>query len=117
MLRYLFVFMIFIHGLIHLMGFAKAFGYGNIDQISSGISHINGVFWLLAFLLFVLACILFLLKNDNWLWIAILGSIISQVLIFKLWNEAKFGTIANLLIVAVVIVVIAGKEMKFIFRD
>ena len=43
--------------------------------------------------------------------------VISQVLIFKLWNEAKFGTIANLLIVAVVIVVIAGKEMKFIFRD
>jgi len=117
MLRYLFVFVMLMHGLIHLMGFAKSLGYVEREQISGEISHLNGIFWLIAALLFVLASVLYLLKNDNWLWIGILGSIISQVLIFTLWNDAKFGTVANLLFVAVVIVVVVGKEINFIFRD
>jgi len=117
MIRYLFVSLMFIHGLIHLMGFIRAFGYGVANQISGEISRFNGMFWLAATLLFMLASILFLLKNESWLWVAILACIISQILIITLWKYAKFGTIANVIIVFAVLAGTAGKAVQIIFRD
>ena len=117
MIRYLFVSLMFIHGLIHLMGFIRAFGYGVANQISGEISRFNGMFWLAATLLFMLASILFLLKNESWLWVAIPACIISQVLIIMLWKDAKFGTIANMIIIFAVIAVTTGNAINFIFKD
>lgn len=37
MLRFIIVLIIMIHGLIHFMGFAKAFHYGNIIQLTKEI--------------------------------------------------------------------------------
>jgi hypothetical protein len=37
-----------LHGLIHLMGFAKAFGYAELPQLTQPISREWGVLWLLA---------------------------------------------------------------------
>ena len=117
MLRYLFVFVMFIHGLIHLMGFAKAFGYSGVNQITGEISRMSGIFWLIGTVLFVLAAFLFLVKNDSWFWVALLACATSQTLIFMLWKDAKFGTIANVIIVVAAIIIAAGKEMKYVFRD
>ncbi len=44
MIKYFFAAIILIHGLIHCMGFAKAFGYGNITQLSKDISKPSGLF-------------------------------------------------------------------------
>jgi hypothetical protein len=101
MSKYIFSFLLFIHGLIHFMGFAKAFEYGNITQLTKDISKSMGFFWLLTALLFIIATILFFLKNEYWVYLAIIASIFSQLLIFSVWKEAKFGTIANLIIVVV----------------
>ena len=38
MLRYIFLFVLFVHGLIHVMGFMKAYNYGNITQLTKAIS-------------------------------------------------------------------------------
>jgi hypothetical protein len=89
-----------IHGLIHLIGFAKAFGYGNITQLTKEITKPIGLLWLATTLLFVIATILFILKKDGWSILAIIAAIISQVLIISVWQDAKFGTIPNLIIVA-----------------
>jgi hypothetical protein len=101
MLRFFFTIIMFAHGLIHFMGFAKAFGYGNITQLTKDISKSMGSFWLLTTLLFMIATILILLKNESWIIIAMLTAMLSQLLIFTVWKEAKFGTIANLIIIVV----------------
>ncbi len=105
MLKYFFALIILLHGLIHFMGFAKAFGYGKITQLSKEISKPAGFLWFLAAILFVAATILFLLNKASWPFIAIVAVVISQLLIITVWKDAKFGTIANGLIL---IVAIAG---------
>jgi predicted nucleic acid-binding protein len=98
MARYVFILLIAIHGLIHFMGFAKAFNYGNITQLTKNISKQAGMFWMLTALLFIATAILFLIKKDVWPIAAILATIISQVLIIMVWKDAKFGTVANFII-------------------
>ena len=48
MMRWAVIGLLTVHGLIHLMGFAKAFGYADLPQLSQPISREWGVLWLLA---------------------------------------------------------------------
>jgi len=102
-MRILFLIIIVLHGLIHLLGFAKAFDFGAITQLSKEISKPLGVLWLTAFLLLLSSAILFFLKKEEWWIIGIIAVIISQILIFSTWNDAKFGTIANIIILVAII--------------
>ena len=101
MLKFLLAFIILVHGLIHFMGFAKAFGYGNIAQLGH-VSKTAGSFWLITAFLFIVVTILLLLKKDAWVITAVIAAIISQVLIITVWKDAKFGTIANIIIIIAV---------------
>ena len=96
MLRYIFFFLLLCHGLIHLMGFARAFGYSNLTRISSPISKKYGIVWLLVCLLLIISATGFLLKSAWWPVVAIIAIVISQVVIFASWQDSKFGTIPNL---------------------
>ncbi|MGE0636936.1 MAG: hypothetical protein AB7P01_10890 [Bacteroidia bacterium] len=107
-MRYVLGFIILIHGLIHFMGFAKAFGYGNITQISKNISKPVGAVWLLAALLFITAVILLFQKSDLWMWLALIAAVLSQALIITVWNDAKFGSIANFIILVVIVAAFCG---------
>lgn len=98
MLRYLFASVVFLHGAIHFMGFGKAFQYGTITQLTRSISKPSGILWLLAALLFISTSILFLLNKESWPAIAIVAAILSQLLIITVWKDARFGTIANVII-------------------
>lgn len=103
MLRFFAIF-IFLHGLIHLMGFGKAFTYFKISQLTQPVSRAAGAFWGIAALLFIVAAVLFFMKKDSWwIWAAV-AVVLSQILIFTSWQDAKFGTIANLLIAAGVVI-------------
>jgi len=93
-----------IHGLIHLMGFIKAFNLAPIEKLVKPISKPSGVFWLLSAILFVISAGLIFFKIDSWWIFAALGIPLSQILIFQGWSDAKFGTIANLIILIPVIV-------------
>ncbi len=104
MLKIIFCIIIIVHGLIHLMGFVKAFKLSPMEQLTQPISKPVGLLWLLAALLFLAAIFLFLLRHELWWIIAALAIIISQTLIIFLWRDAKFGTIANLIILLPVIV-------------
>ncbi len=101
MLKFIFIAIALIHGLIHFMGFAKAFGYGNITQLTREISKPAGVFWMLTAWLFIAVVALFLFKIENWWALGIVAAVVSQVLIFSVWQDAKFGTIANILVLVV----------------
>jgi hypothetical protein len=103
-MRYIFFVLIFLHGAIHLMGFAKAFNYATIENIHSVISKPTGLLWLLTCVIFLLAGIAFLAKADLWYWLTFVAVLISTILIISVWKDAKFGTIANIIILAVAII-------------
>ena len=103
MLRYLFILFVASHGLIHLMGFAKAFGYGDMKQLSIPISKPAGIIWMITTLLFSVTALLLLSNKSGWYIIAIPAVMLSQVLLIKSWKDAKFGTLANIIILTVAI--------------
>ena len=102
-MKYIFPVLLILHGAIHLMGFAKAFNYAAIENIHSTISKPVGLLWLLACALFVAAGIALLAKADWWHFIAFAAVLLSTVLIINIWNDAKFGTIVNIIILAAAI--------------
>ena len=111
-----FIILVSIHGLLHLMGFLKAFGFAEIPQLSQNFSKPEGLLWLAVALAFVVTGILFLLKNNLWFWIAIATVIVSQLLIIVNWQEAKFGTFANLIVLIVAIFAIVSWNFERNYR-
>lgn len=101
MLRVFFGLLMLFHGLIHLMGFIKAFQLAEIEQLTLPISKPAGMFWLVACFLLVIAGAVYF-SDKNWWWmVGALGVVISQVLIIIYWQDAKFGTIANIIILLI----------------
>lgn len=108
MLKLLFSFVIIIHGLIHLLGFFKAFEIGNITGLSYEISRSTGIIWLIGSLLFMITGLVYFLNHNSWLFLGLIAVILSQILIYTVWNDAKFGTIANLIILIVLFLSFRG---------
>lgn len=79
--------LLILHGLIHLMGFTKAFGYAEMVQLSSPISKCAGSVWLITALVFVIAAILCFTKIEYWWLLALPAVITSQVVTFMSWPE------------------------------
>lgn len=92
------IILLVIHGLIHLLGFTKAFNLAAVEQLTLPITKTSGVLWLLATLLFLAAALLFFPDKSFWWMPAVLAVGLSQYLIFGSWQDAKFGTIANVII-------------------
>lgn len=116
MLKYFFAFIILMHGLIHFMGFAKANGYGDMKQLTLPISKPFGSLWMLTAFLFIAATILFLLKKEYWFYLAVPAAILSQILIIMVWKDAKWGTIANLIIFVVAVLAFTTVKFEKVFR-
>jgi hypothetical protein len=104
MIKYIFAFTMLLHGLIHFMGFTKAFGFAHITQLTKYISKTTGTLWLTAAVLFVAATALFLLRKGSWPLVAFTAAILSQLLIFSNWKDARFGSIANLIVLVAAII-------------
>ncbi len=103
MIKYLFGSVLLLHGLIHFMGFAKAFHYSNITNLTKEIAKPTGVLWLITALLFVAATVLFFGKKESWPVVAMVAVLLSQILIIAVWKDAKFGTIANVVVLFVAV--------------
>lgn len=102
-MRIALIILIGIHGIIHLFGFLKAFGISEFNAISKPISKTYGIFWLITLLLFIITIILFLVYSNYWWLSGFLAVIISQILVFNYWSDAKFGTLANVIILLAII--------------
>lgn len=103
-MKSIFVILVVIHGLIHLLGFLKAFGLSEINELKLAISKPVGLIWLVSALV---VAVLFLF-NTEWVWVlATIAIIISQTLVFISWQDAKFGTIANSIILIITIFMFA----------
>ena len=99
-MKFVFSFILIIHGLIHLLGYAKAFYITNSSSQVLGVSKPIGSIWLVTFIMFIVATMQYL-TNKKWFYVAFVAVLVSQVLILLAWKEAKFGTIANIIILIV----------------
>ncbi len=104
--------LILIHGIIHLFGFLKGFGFAEFNAISQPISRANGLLWLLAFVLFVATILLNLIQSEFWWLCGLFAVIVSQTLIFTYWSDAKFGSLLNLIILLAVLTAYASFNFK-----
>jgi hypothetical protein len=116
-MRIIFALILTIHGLIHLMGFAKAFGYGKFTQLNADISQPMGVLWLATAALLIITTLLFLWRTDEWAIAAMVAVILSQSLIFTVWQDAKFGTVANVIILIVVVLSLGSRNFERQYRQ
>jgi hypothetical protein len=90
-----------LHAIIHCFGFLKAFNAVEFNAITQPITKGAGVLWLMACLLLLVTLLLDAIGVKYWWVIGIIAVLISQVLIFSVWQDAKFGTIPNLLILLI----------------
>lgn len=124
-MRVALILLIGVHGIIHLFVFLKTFEVVEFSAISQPISKDYGVFWLLTFLLFSITIILDLVRSNYWWSSGLLATVFSQIFIFNYWSDAKFGTIANVIILLATIIGYSNfnfehkikRERKFLFED
>jgi len=97
-MRSILIVFVLIHGLLHFMGFLKASGLVNFNELTQFISKPVGLVWLLVSILFIVTVALILLQREWWPYVGLMAVLLSQVLIIVFWKDAKFGTIANIII-------------------
>jgi hypothetical protein len=85
-----------VHGLIHLLGFAKAFGLADLPQLTPSISPGLGALWLLAAVLFLAAATALFVWPRGWWAIGACAIVVSMIVIVSSWTDARFGAVANL---------------------
>jgi hypothetical protein len=102
-MKILLIVVLLIHGVLHLMGFLKSFGFRDIPELTQPISKLSGLLWLVAFLLFLVSAIFLYTHQPLWPFFTISAILLSQVLIIMVWKDAKFGTLLNTLLILVAV--------------
>jgi hypothetical protein len=105
-MRAVFAALLVVHGLIHFMGFAKAFGFAELPQLRQRVSRPMGVLWLVAGLLILVGA--FLPWRAFWV-VGLLAVVASQAAIVSSWADAKFGTLINVVALAAVVYAFAAR--------
>jgi hypothetical protein len=111
MLRVLYL-LLPLHGLLHLIGFVYGFRLAPAGQftgktivaLSATLQRLASVLWLVAAVLFLAALTTLLLKKDWWWMIGVGAVVLSQALIVLYWHDARWGTLANVIIAAMLVV-------------
>ncbi len=98
MLRIALLVLLVVHGLIHLLGFAKAFGFAALPQLRQPIRPPMGLVWLAAALALLVAAALLAFDVRAWWIAATIGVVISQIAIASAWRDAKAGSLANVIL-------------------
>jgi hypothetical protein len=110
--RIIFSMALLVHGLIHLKGFLKAWGFPiaknfNVTALitlSVNESKTIGLLWLLCCIGLITSCIIFVLKKDWWWIVGAISLLLSQSLIILFWHDARYGTIINVMISLAVLI-------------
>jgi hypothetical protein len=101
-MRWVPIALIGVHGLIHLMGFAKGFGFAELPLLTQPISRAWGLGWLLASLLMATTSGMLAVGARNY-WIAgAFALLVSQAVIFSAWRAAWAGTAVNVVLLLIV---------------
>jgi hypothetical protein len=101
-MRWIVVVLLVMHGLIHSMGFAKAFGYAELPQLTLPVSREMGVVWLAAGLLVVVSAVTMVAAPRSFWIVGGVALVVSQAVILSAWSDAKAGTIVNVVLLLAV---------------
>jgi hypothetical protein len=102
-MRLAFAIMLVVHGLIHLLGFAKAFELAELPELTRPIAAPIGVVWLATALLFLLTAGALFVWPRWWWAIGAVAIAVSMAAIVPSWADAKFGALANLIVLVGVV--------------
>lgn len=102
-MRWIVVVLIAVHGLIHLMGFAKAYGYAELPQLSQSVSRVMGIVWLAAGIVVLASAVLMIAWPRVWWIVGAAAIVISQAVIVTAWSDAWAGTIPNIVLLVAVL--------------
>jgi len=92
-----------VHGLIHVMGFAKAFGYADLPGLTVPVSPTMGLIWLGAACLFLASALAIYACPRVWWLLGVAAVAVSTVAIAPSWRDARAGAIANVVVLAGVV--------------
>lgn len=96
-MRSLFAGLLIVHGLVHLLGFVKAFDLVALPQVSP-VSPFLGLLWLACAALFCAAGVAVFAWPRGWWVIAGPAVLLSTIVIAAAWTDARFGAIANVVV-------------------
>jgi hypothetical protein len=116
-MNWVMIVILFLHGAIHSFGFFKGFGIFEFENITKDVSKLYGLIWLFASLTFIGSAILLLVNNNNWWLLCLVSIIASQFLIFNYWNDTKFATIINFILLVVVFISYSTQSFKNMGSD
>lgn len=99
------------HGLIHLLGPVEIWAIADVEELTGqpvidlgqSVADVLAGAWLLALIVLVGAGIGVLVRRTWWRVWAVVGVVISQVVIFIWWDDAATGTLPNLIVIAAVV--------------
>jgi len=109
MLRAAFVLVVAAHGLLHLLGFCKASGLAALPRLTVPIGRGLGGLWLTAAVLLLASAIALPLWPRGWWAIGGLALLASQIAIATSWSDARFGTLANVVLLLGVVHGVASR--------
>ena len=90
-----FAILLVVHGLIHLLGAAKGFGWAELPQLTQSVSAAFGGLWLVSTLLFLATAVALFVWPRGW-WLIGAGAVaVSTFVIVPSWSDAKIGAVAN----------------------
>ncbi len=96
--RRVFVGILVLHGLIHLLGAAKGFGWAEVPPLRGATGGAEAWAWLAACLL-VLATAALLVGGVSWWWaVGLVAVLASQTMVVSSWADAQAGTAANVVL-------------------
>jgi hypothetical protein len=98
------------------MWFAHAFGWIDLPYFQKDIPGMVGFSWLLAAAFFIWSAIQIGLRKPKWFLLALIAVLLSQMWIFSAWDDTRFGSIPNLLILAGILVGYAKWSFEERFR-
>lgn len=101
-LRWILVSLLSAHGLIHLLGAAKGFGWAAVPTLKEPVSVWGGLLWLVAATLVLASAVLIAMGVPHWWWVvALSAAAFSQVAIVTSWSDARVGSAVNVILLLV----------------
>lgn len=107
-MKWLLILIVIFHGLIHLMGGVNELGLAEVKGLTgktlfslpNSLQPLFGVLWFITVILFLIAAVGLMTNNSWWKSLAFVAVGLSQLLIVIWWPDAKWGTLANILILS-----------------
>ncbi len=108
-MRWAFAALILLHGVIHVMGFAKALGLADLPQLTASVIRGMGIAWLVSACTLIATAVLLATGSRVWWGVGLAAVVLSQSVIATAWSDARIGSIANVLVLAGVVYGVASQ--------